>query len=107
MIEKESDEKKGGKPSQGDHLLVQKAKAQRTVSHAKFTSPTTPVKPLSANSNARHPLRSYGDISIPPPVILIIVIFKCERNIGICRLIYAAVFCFVICVKWNREKVEL
>ncbi|EFO22128.1 hypothetical protein LOAG_06358 [Loa loa] len=71
MVEKECGEKKREKPSQGDHLLVQKAKAQRTmVSHAKFTSPTTPVKPLSTNSNTmtRRPLRSYGDVSIPPPI---------------------------------------
>ncbi|VDO14662.1 Protein-tyrosine phosphatase containing protein [Brugia malayi] len=72
MIDKECGEKNDGKPSQGDHLLVQKAKSQRTIiSHAKFTSPTTPVKPLSTsgNTSARRSLRSYGDVSIPPPPI--------------------------------------
>uniref|UniRef100_A0A8R1TKP8 protein-tyrosine-phosphatase n=1 Tax=Onchocerca volvulus TaxID=6282 RepID=A0A8R1TKP8_ONCVO len=71
MTEKECGEKKREKPSQGDHLLVQKVKAQRiTISHAKFTSPTTPVKPLSANVNttAKRSLRSYGDISRPPQI---------------------------------------
>ncbi|KAK6103966.1 Dual specificity protein phosphatase N-terminal half family protein [Brugia pahangi] len=72
MIDKECGEKNDGKPSQGDHLLVQKAKSQRTIiSHAKFTSPTTPVKPLSTSgkTSARRSLRSYGDVSIPPPPI--------------------------------------
>ncbi|MCP9261352.1 Cdc14a protein [Dirofilaria immitis] len=75
-IEKEFDEKKREKASQGDHLLVQKAKAQRsTISHAKFTSPTTPIKPLSANINtaAKRPLRSCGEIGIPPPISRITV----------------------------------
>ncbi|KAM3720039.1 Tyrosine-protein phosphatase cdc-14 [Dirofilaria immitis] len=75
-IEKEFDEKKREKASQGDHLLVQKAKAQRsTISHAKFTSPTTPIKPLSANINtaAKRPLRSCGKIGIPPPISRITV----------------------------------
>ncbi|VDN06183.1 unnamed protein product [Thelazia callipaeda] len=71
--EKESNEERMT-PSQGDHLLAQKAKAQWTmISHAKFTSPTTPVKPLSTMSTARRLLHCIGDISTPPPISRITV----------------------------------